>query len=79
MFARHPNANGEIDYLLIQNGDSMPIPSESGPSESGPSESGPSDRDSHAIISAKIGTDAPRIIIPNASHTLETLQQPSNA
>jgi hypothetical protein len=74
MFARHPNANGEIDYLLIQNGDSMPIPSESGPSESGPS-----DRDSHAIISAKIGTDAPRIIIPNASHTLETLQQPSNA
>ena len=74
MFARHPHANGQIDCLLIQVGDSTPIPSDSGPSDRAPS-----DRGSHANISAKIGTDAPRIIIPNASHTLETLQQPSNA
>ena len=74
MFARHPHANGQIDYRLIQIGDSTPIPSDSGPSDSGPS-----DRGSHAIISAKIGTDAPRIIIPNASHSLETHQLPSNA
>ena len=58
MFARHPHANGQIDCLHIQVGDSTPIPSDSGPSysgpsDSGPSDSGPSDRGIHANISAK--------------------------